>query len=237
MSGTVTGMGRREYKYFLPLSRIAEFRRRLRGHAELDAFSGPTGRYVVDSLYYDAPDQRLYLANMHERLDRYKMRVRHYPETPGNRVFLEVKRRTGDIIRKLRTSSDYAHWTKVLQDPTSDAGLKVQCEGLRPAMRVRYTREAWNLTHHPYARCSVDTAICGLRQAEAHLEASTGWRPLGQDMAGASGQPSAVLELKFSGTAPLVFSQLVREMELERQAYGKYIRAVRLQGSPLGWVA
>ncbi len=57
-------------------------------------------RFRYDSLYFDTPDRRFYLDHHNGRLQRWKVRIRHYRDTGG--CFLEVKRKT-NALRTVKT--------------------------------------------------------------------------------------------------------------------------------------
>ncbi|MFY0537511.1 VTC domain-containing protein [Nannocystis pusilla] len=94
----------REYKYLIDGVTAARLRAAIRPFCDIDPYAGrsPGGRYTIESLYLDSPLMGLYWANEHEQVDRIKMRVRGYAESPGSPVFFEVKRRINDVITKTR---------------------------------------------------------------------------------------------------------------------------------------
>jgi SPX domain protein involved in polyphosphate accumulation len=223
---------RREYKYLLPMSRANELRAGLAGVARLDPYAGPDGTYVIRSLYLDTGDLHLYHANSAEQGDRFKVRVRSYPGANAP-IFLEVKRRAGDVIRKVRVKVPMDRWPSLLDtrdpDPREASFVDlVRRHDLRPTTFVEYRREAWMSELDDYARVTIDQEICAMPSNGWSLDPSgSGWRPIDHMMNTVTFEPVAVVELKFAGPAPIWMHRLVGRMELIRYAFSKYCNGVR----------
>jgi hypothetical protein len=102
MAANPTIIERREFKYLIPSRLTDGIRAAIQPYCEIDPWAAkcPGQRYLIDSIYFDAPDLALFWANDHEKVDRFKLRVRGYPMAPGGPVFFEVKRRFNDVISK-----------------------------------------------------------------------------------------------------------------------------------------
>lgn len=134
---TASLIERREYKYLIDELTAGLVRERLRPFCVRDPYAAkqPDGRYTIDSLYLDTPRRDLFHANLVERHDRFKLRIRTYPAhrpvalpsrgddsaTAGEAsphpapVFFEVKRRVGDVISKARGRVARDRWRHVFE--------------------------------------------------------------------------------------------------------------------------
>jgi len=233
---------RREYKFIIGESEVSRVREAIRPFCVLDPHAQVREghRYTIESLYFDTPDLALYRANDIELVERFKLRVRRYPDAPNSPYFLELKARYHDTIIKSRAMTDH-HWADLVRDPfvpRHKLGAAPAAErfvtnlhliGARPTVVVRYKREAWASVVDDYARVTFDTRISG------QLAAPDGWHfdlnPKGfrrcDDATGVRDDTSrTVLELKFTAHAPRWMMSLVERLGLMRRAYSKYGRAL-----------
>ncbi|MFO0749871.1 MAG: polyphosphate polymerase domain-containing protein [Myxococcota bacterium] len=231
---------RREYKYLVDEATIARLRNLIRPFCVLDPYAdaAPDHQYTIESLYLDSPDLATYQANFHELIDRYKLRVRRYPDAPQSPYFLEVKRRVHEVQVKSRAmvGPDWAD----LCDPfvprarlaTSNVErfvTRVHDIGARPTMIVRYRREAWMSVVDDYARVTFDREIRGhLADPERWAFVSDrGWRAC-DDPTGQRQETSGLtlLEMKFTTRVPTWMVGIVETLGLYRQSFSKYGRLV-----------
>lgn len=228
---------RREFKYLLPAARIGQLRAAMEGIARHDPYADAQGTYVIRSLYLDSPDLKLFDANTHETGDRFKVRVRCYPGASAP-VFLEVKRRSGDVILKTRIRVPAESWPGLLRDPGPSPKVRAfvdLCErhDLRPTALVEYRREAWASDIDDYARVTFDTRISAAQAEGWDLDPSRPcWRPIDHPAATLTWEPVGVVELKFAGPAPVWMHRMVSRMELTRYAFSKYCNGVNGLLSP-----
>lgn len=221
---------RREHKILVPPERLPALRAAILPTCVRDRHARADGLYQVRSLYLDTPDLRLFQANDREDPDRCKVRVRAYPDAPGAPAFLEVKRRTLDIIRKTRAPVPIEGWVDQvsprapIRGPAHERFVSlVHTWGLVPRLMVEYTREAWVSVVDHYARVSIDTTILAAPCEDWTLEADRSrMRACDHPVITATPASVAVLELKFAGAAPPWMVALVRRLDLVRHAYSKY---------------
>jgi len=139
--------------------------------AELDrCLSGLAAEYTVlemngcrgmayDTLYFDTPGRQLYLDHHNGKLNRVKVRTRHYRAT-GER-FLEVKVKTN----KLRTSKQRMVLTGAAEPDARtlrhflQEQLGLPATRMLPALFVHYQRITL-LSRTGHERVTVDTDIC-----------------------------------------------------------------------------
>jgi hypothetical protein len=223
---------RREFKYLVAPELLPALRRALQGRCVLDRHAGPARRYPIRSLYLDTASLRLARANAAEASVRFKVRVRVYPGTAAP-VFLEVKRRYGDVIQKDRTPVPLDAWPRLLDAPDGlSPGAErfadlVRSLDLRPVALVEYDREAYVSELDDYARVTFDFAIGCQRADDLTLLPRTFARlPIDHPGRTSTPEPRVVVELKLAGAAPGWMRALVERFDLQRHAFSKYVGSV-----------
>lgn len=245
----VNRIERREYKYWITEAEADGIRRWIRPFCKLDenAASRSHQRYTIDSLYLDTPSWACYVANEHERPDRFKLRIRTYPDADDPPVFFEVKRRINDVIAKDRAGVP-GDWAALLTEPG-----RLPPDSLKPVKRaaverfmalaignhamprviVRYEREPWMSTIDQYARVTFDRHIRSLRADRFAFEyEAADWRAADHALTGPSTWSPTVLELKFTRDLPIWLSHLVSHFNLHRRAFSKYGHSIRAWYGP-----
>lgn len=134
--------------------------------------------YTVRSIYYDTSTFEHFFANESGLADRAKPRIRGY----GNRaedalVFLEIKRRTGQVGSKSRApipyaavdsllesgaTADFVRPSRTFPDAVADAGrfmYRLRRFSLQPVVLVSYEREPYVGTIESSLRITFDTNI------------------------------------------------------------------------------
>ena len=222
---------RHEYKFLAPMSVVAKVRTSLAGVCRRDPYAGPAGSYPIRSLYLDNWNLDLYNANNQERATRFKARVRGYPARRGA-VFLEIKRRFGDVIVKSRGYMAEEGWAERLRpaapgvhepSPLTDFYREVVVHDLQPKLLVEYEREAWMSELEPYARVTFDQDIRAQEQRSWSLEADPGaWRTIDHPVQTTTQGPVCVIELKFENDPPRWMQAIVRRCDLIRYSFSKY---------------
>ena len=223
----ITVMKRFELKYLLSPEQTAFFRDRLQGHMEVDEF----GKTSIASLYYDTPDYRLIRASLEKPAFKEKIRLRSYGlATDTSPVFLELKRKTADIVYKRRVASTIP-LVKRFFDGLGDirAGGQINREivyfrdyykSLVPACLIIYDRTAY---YEPGGdlRLTVDEAP-RYRTKDLDLKVS---------MDGTLLLPPGhtILEIKVQQAMPLWLASLLSEGKIRLASFSKYGEAYRQQ--------
>lgn len=233
---------RREYKYLVDEATIDRLRDLIRPFCVLDPYAdaAPDHQYTIESLYLDSPNLATYQANFHELLDRYKLRVRRYPDAPQSPYFLEVKRRVHEVQIKSRAMVG-PDWADIVSDPWVAAAraqqtsnverfvTRVHAIGARPTIIVRYRREAWMSVVDDYARVTFDREIRGhMADPERWSFASDGaWRGVDDPMSQRRHERRlTLLEMKFTTRVPTWMVGIVETLGLWRESFSKYGRLV-----------
>ena len=240
---TPSTLQRREYKYLVTEDTVERVRRYIAGFCVADAYAAATGRYVIDTLYLDTPRLDSYRATVDDAGDRYKLRVRRYPEAVDSPVFLEVKRRIAESILKTR-GAFAGDWARLLDgDPGALAQIAPKhrrgidnflCHHrylpFGPTALVRYEREPYFSLVDDYARVTFDRSLAFQPASELSLvPAHERWTYVDDAVSQRStyaGQSVVLLELKFTNVVPHWMRHMVHTLDLQRLAFCKYTRAI-----------
>ncbi len=233
---------RHEYKYLLDEATAARARSAIVPFCTPDPYARRSGgHYRVLSLYFDTPDRRLAYANRVEKLDRFKLRIRTYPDTPSAPVFYEEKRRINDVFDKRRGRAP-ARWRDPLRK-VGDGALEgvgredaaaierfctlAQAYGAEPVLLCRYERDAFLGPDGSGVRITFDRRIETQPRSTLDLAAEPGaWIPADAAVSVLSPRSYVVLELKFNWEVPTWLSDITRRLDLSRHAFSKYLRCL-----------
>jgi hypothetical protein len=195
--------------------------------------------YPVHSLYLDSADLATYQAVQSGEKNRFKLRIRYYRNDDAT-VYFEIKRRTNDVISKMRAKVRRDAVQALLngQPPqlrhlaTPDAkqffALQEFCRlthrlGATPKSHVAYQREAWMSPVNNSMRLTFDREVQCEPEFSAALTTSLG----------AAVQPfesKVILELKFVDRLPGWCAEMVRLFGLVRGGAPKYAQGLALIG-------
>ena len=193
----------------------------------------------VTSLYLDSPEFTFYRWHRQRRTHRFTLRVRAYGEQPADRVFVEVKRRAGDVRWKLRTDLPAASLAPVLlggdREPAGGARgaapdefiARRRAYAARPIMLVSCLREA--LRDRGVAgevAVTVDRRIMYQPTERPDLVADPDrWRAVILPVR--PGSPMVILEMKYVNAPPAWMATLLRHLASYRVSFSKYSAAVQ----------
>ncbi len=203
-----------------------------------DRFAAEDASYPVNSLYLDTPDLALYRSSARGEKNRVKFRLRTYSAAPDAPVFLEIKRRMDQIIRKRRVRLGRETLPGLLSrgdfreedfGPLGPKELQALSEfsdwirrfNLRPCASVRYQREAYVGVFGEAVRVTFDRQIACRRCAqydEGIWKETHAWEAIPERR--------IVLELKFTDFSPGWVQDLVQRFNLVRESMSKYVISV-----------
>jgi hypothetical protein len=231
---------RYELKYFITQSQAARVREIVRSYLQPDDYSlgADDYSYPVHSIYLDSIDLTTYWATVHCEKSRFKLRVRYYDENPEAPVFLEIKRRLNETVRKQRAAVRRDTLKSLIAgefpEPHHMFGGSVHQLGsaqmfstlmhqlhAAPKVHVAYQREAWVDAIGNAVRVTLDRAVRGVPMHDLRLttEMSDPVLPFGEQV---------VLELKFTNRFPNWFGSLVRQLNLTQCGVQKYCGSLDL---------
>jgi hypothetical protein len=230
-----------ELKYLVKEETAQAIRRFIGCYLKPDEFAAnlPNYSYPVHSLYLDSPDLATYQAVQCGEKNRFKLRIRYYSDTDST-VYFEIKRRTNEVISKMRAKvrreavqgllNGQPPQLRHLASPDGKQLVALQefcrlMHSLRasPKSHVAYSREAWMSPLNNSVRITFDRGV----QCEPELGAAMK-TALGEAVSPFEDQ--VVLELKFVNRMPSWFSEMVRVFGLVRGGAPKYAQGISLIG-------
>jgi hypothetical protein len=226
---------RYELKYLIPEWQVDEVRRAIEPFCVLDPNSArvPNHEYGIQSLYLDTPTRDLYRISRERRAQRWKARVRRYDDS--DQVFLEVKNKDHDMVKKTRARIPAKGWVEHVHGPVDQNASPAErmfCRRLDryhlvPMLMVHYLREAWLSTVDSYARVTFDRQVVCQPWADWSLDADErNWLALDSARSMLTVPRGVVLELKCLSAVPLWLSNVSRSAGLQKARYSKYCRGV-----------
>ncbi len=226
---------RYEFKYLIPEWQVDEVRRAIEPFCVLDPNSAKSSnhQYPIQSLYLDTRNRDLYRISRERRARRWKARVRHYDGS--DTVFLEIKNKDHDMVKKPRAKIPLEGWVERIHGPLhrdACSAEKLFCSRLLqhqlvPSVMVRYLREAWLSTVDSYARVTFDRRVVCQAWDEWTLDADpANWIALDAPYTMLSVPTGVVLELKCLSAVPRWLSNVACSLGLSKIRYSKYCRGV-----------
>jgi hypothetical protein len=226
---------RYELKYLIPESKVEDVRRAIEPFCVLDpnCESMPGHEYGIQSLYLDTPNRDLFRISRERRAQRWKARVRRYDGS--KQVFLEIKNKDHDLIKKQRARIPFENWAErihAVPDVTAGAAERIFCQRLEqynlvPTLMVRYMREAWFSTVDSYARVTFDRRIVCQPWSDWTIDVdSAPWLALDGAHSMLTVPQGVVLELKCLTAVPRWLSNVVQGVGLVRAKYSKYCKGI-----------
>lgn len=226
---------RYELKYVISESQVEAVRLAIAPYCVMDpnCAKTPNREYGIGSLYLDTPNRDLFRISAERRARRWKARVRLYDGS--ERVFLEIKNKDHDMIKKQRARIPREGWVeRIHRLPGPDASFaeRLFCQrreawNLVPTLMVHYMREAWLSTVDSYARVTFDREIVAQPWSEWSFSVNDGnWVALDGPHTMLTRPQGVVLELKCLTAVPHWFTHVVQSVGLVRCRYSKYCRGI-----------
>jgi hypothetical protein len=233
-----------ELKYLIKEETALAIRRFVSCHLKPDEFAAtlPNYSYPVHSLYLDSADLTTYQAVQYGEKNRYKLRIRYYSDNDQS-VYFEIKRRTNDVISKMRAKVRRDAVQPLLNgqppqlrhlaapDGRQLVALQEFCRLMHtlraaPKSHVAYMREAWMSPVNNSVRVTLDRAVRCEPEFGSSMRTAFG-------EAVSPFENQVVLELKFVDRMPTWFSEMVRLFGLVRGGAPKYAQGISLMGEHL----
>lgn len=216
---------RYEFKYVVPHAVADLIRERTALWMERDAH-GAAGSYQVTSLYLDRTDWVLAQHTWEGLRERFKLRLRYY-DFADDVYFAEVKLRVGKSVSKIRrvvaaeVAASLAEGRTLPSDFAGATRFRMLSEKIdaRPALWVRYQREAWTSPWGDGARLTFDADL------EVQIPAGTA-RPQSDEWRTVALEAPVIVEMKFNDAYPRWMQQIAEGLELERTSCSKYAQGV-----------
>ena len=248
--GSVTGMTmatdrmqsqRFELKYVVPERTALAIRRFVSCYLKPDEFAAslPNHSYPVHSLYLDSEELTTYQAVQCGEKNRFKLRIRYYSDSDKT-VYFEIKRRTNEVISKLRAKVRRESVAELLAgrppqlhhlaSPNGKQMYALQefCRLMHqlratPRSHVAYLREAWMTPGGNSLRVTFDRQV----ECEPEFGCTLGTK---FGTAIAPFERNVIMELKFVDRLPNWCVEMIRALGLVRGGAPKYAQGVLLLG-------
>lgn len=232
---------RYELKYMIPSGLVEPISDFASVYCSLDEYSlnSNNGFYRVNSLYLDSPSFLFLRMRIEDMDNRINMRVRSYGDHPDIPYFLEIKHKTGNVVRKYRAAVTDRNWFRAYTDPgfyphevsrdKNDEASRKMFERLvfaydaSPVILTQYARKAFISDVDDYARITFDR--------ELKFRPEKNYRPVpgkGQmvscdhDLAFDPGC-DVILELKcYTTRVPVWMLDMIKYFDLRRTSFSKY---------------
>lgn len=233
---TQTEFERLELKFLIDEPTAGRIRTALLATCEADKAAG--GGYPVTSLYFDSPGMAFHLAKLRNAPDRFKLRARVYGASSP--VFLEVKRKVGDVVIKRRVVVAREGWadsavgfgepldgTARSRELLEQFAVLLARTGAEPRLLVDYVREAYASSVDRYARVTFDRVLRVQEQRDFGFEGEPGgWAPIDGAYTVDDLSSPVVLELKCEARMPRWMTALITNFELRFQGFSKYSNGI-----------
>lgn len=215
---------RHEFKYLCTDAQLAMLEIRLMGIMQKDIHTGPDGRYLIKSLYFDDIDDHCFMENEDGTAPREKYRIRIYNHDP-DRISLECKRKENDKINKkscllTKEQYDWLVFDKVsgrigdLPELAKKLLTLKMCSKMEPKVIVSYERIPY-VYKNGNVRITFDRNIASSCKIEDFFQENAGKRlilPSGQQL----------LEVKYDEYLPDHIYHALSLANMQRIAFSKY---------------
>ena len=215
---------RHELKYYINMSDHMTIRSRLSLIASPDRHVSGDGTYLIRSLYFETPTDRVLREKIDGVNNREKFRIRFYNNDPTF-IRLEKKTKSNGLCNKISAPLTQEQCQKIIDGDTefmktSPYGLvrelaaKMTFEQLRPQTIVDYTREAF-IYGPGNVRITLDSDIrSGIRSTDIfNPELPTIRTTLA---------PTTILEVKYDEFLPEIIREAVCVQNRKQTAFSKY---------------
>lgn len=213
-----------ELKYMLDPELSLKVRQWARDHLGVDAHchDALSDHYDVHTLYLDTP--QLDLFHRTGDVGKAKHRIRRYGDEAT--LWVETKRKQGNVVHKNRTAASEAEVMDRLTNPSDSTSwcgdwfsARISQRRLRPTIQVHYRR---------FARTSTIAGESLRLTIDSELQSSpaTGWQVastadhLNRDRHHAA--HVEILELKFHNRMPPLFKELLRTFAIPATGFSKF---------------
>jgi len=220
---------RYEIKFLLSEHQFRELSDILPKYMNPDAYCQDGKTYSIYNIYYDTPDNNLIRTSLLGPYYKEKLRLRSYAPSAGasDRVFLELKKKTGGIVHKRRATMTLKEANEFLlsgKQPKSDKYIDRQVENelayflsfnpVQPTTYISYRRMAFFGKDDCEFRLTLDQDITTRRD---HLQLSAG--NFGEKLL----EPGChLMEVKITGAMPLWLAEFLSEIKVYKTSFSKY---------------
>jgi len=236
-------LDRFELKYTIPFHMVEPISDFASLYCSLDNYSLKSENrfYRVNNLYLDSPNYLFLKKRIEGAETRFNMRVRSYGDKPELPYFLEIKQKSGDIVRKYREKTDDKDWYKsygVVEELHGAANEKqdlivsnkklferiIYTYNVSPKIFTQYMRKAYISDIDDYARVTFDINLRYMERTEYNLIPDENLMASYDHSEIFEPDSSVILELKcYTSKVPLWMIDLIKYFDLKRTSFSKYM--------------
>lgn len=184
----------------------------------------------ITSLYLETPSLTFFQWHNERRVERFKLRIRGYGQPPAGNVYVEIKKKSGELVRKHRAEVVLSKLDQVLagvESPDSSAlreFLKAYDDfDARPKVLVRCVRTAFR-DQNTYGEVAVTEdrdIVCQAVSSYDLVGNPHAWRPLALPQGS-----STIVELKYVNCPSAWMANLMSDLASYRVRFSKYATAM-----------
>lgn len=220
---------RYELKFLLTKTQFCAMTSALPEYMNLDGYCENGSWYGIHNLYYDTQNSDYIRESLSKPYYKEKLRLRCYNPAPSpeDKVFLEVKKKTGGIVYKRRAvmtlQEAYAFTGKGILPAVTDymntqvvneLAYLLSCAPVAPAAYISYRRMAYFGKEDNELRVTFDKDIT-TRRNDLYLESGSYGTLLLQ-------KGRYLMEIKTAGNLPYWLTELLSELEIYKTGFSKY---------------
>jgi hypothetical protein len=185
--------------------------------------------YTIYNIYYDTPDNHIIRTSLSKPYYKEKLRLRSYtsPCSMDDKVFLELKKKTGGIVHKrratmtLREAYDFIESGKypptsnyINEQVVNEISYFLSKNKVVPAAYISYSRMAFFGKTDKNFRITFDNDIRTRRDNLYLDKGSSGEQLLQNDQ--------YLMEVKISGSVPMWLAAILSELKIYKTSFSKY---------------
>jgi len=224
---TTTLKFRHELKYYITEADYLTLRARLSQVTDSDPYAGPDGTYLIRSLYFETPGDRVLQEKLTGVKNREKFRIRLY-NGDDSFIRLEKKMKMTNATAKVSCPVTREECERILagdiawmfgdaRELLNELYAKMKYEQLRPKTIVDYSRECF-IYRPGNVRVSIDSQIrTGITSTKLFDPNLPTIKPFGV--------PVIIMEVKFDQYLPSIIKALVQLPNRRVTAFSKYASA------------
>ena len=223
-----------EFKYHVPRAIADRIIPQMLNYMVWDEYSDGDEGYEVNSLYMDSTNFKCYHEKVDGLMNRKKVRVRSYKKNwdDDNNMFLELKRRSGEVILKDRMivkGKDFKHF---LDDPFSlwnnedyknnflnEFLWEYTVNKMSPTVLVTYKRKPFFSKFDRRFRVTFDYDLSFAKPDG--LNFNVGYDRVYDDL--------VIMEVKFNGAMPKWFHEVIEMYKLTKDVFSKYCAGIETE--------
>jgi len=185
----------------------------------------------ITSLYLETPNLTFYQWHNERRIERFKLRIRSYGQPPAGNVWVEIKSKSGELVRKRRAEVTLSRLDRVLAgvEPPDSPALREFLRAYsqfdaRPKVLLRCVRTAFR-DCNAYGEVAVTEdreIVCQGVSSYDLVGNPQAWRPILLPQ-----ESNAIVELKYVNRPPAWMGNLISELEKYRVRFSKYATAMQ----------